>query len=172
VIACLAVLTPVSASAYDEWTGGPRIDAEPDPWKEQAVGLPAYPDGKHYLTVPVQIPGSNLEMFIDEPSLSVGEDGVVRYVMLLRSPSGGENLFYEGIRCMSRQWITYAYGSSAGEWSPLAERGWSPIRDLGVERYRDRLYRYYLCDPAAGIPRREEMLRRMRYGQTNDERYR
>lgn len=144
---------------------------EPEPWKEQAVELPAYPDGKHFVAVPLQIAGSNLEMFVDEPSLAIGEDGVVRYVMLLRSPSGTENLFYEGLRCSTREWRTYAFGGSAGAWTEVPDRGWSPIRNLGVERYRERLYRYYFCDTSLGTLDRAEMLRRMRYGLPNDDRF-
>lgn len=160
---------PLAAAFEDE---GPATQfVEPEPWKEQPVELPAYPDGKHFVAVPLQIAGSNLEMFIDEPSLAVGEDGVVRYVMLLRSPTGTENLFYEGIRCATHEWRAFAYGGSAGAWSALPDRGWAPIRNLGVERYREELYRYYLCDRSLGTLNRAEMLRRMRYGLPNDDRF-
>ena len=165
--ACLWLTAPVSAD------DGPAFEfVEREPWKEQPMELPPMPDGKHYVEVPLQIAGSDLEMFIDEPSLSIGEDGVVRYALLLRSPTGSENLFYEGIRCSTREWRTYAYGDSAGGWSPVDEsRAWGPIRNLGVERYRDRLYRYYLCDPALGTLLRAEMLKRMRYGLPTDDRF-
>lgn len=157
----LAALLSLAVPAED----GPETPfVEREPWKERAVTLPPYPDGRHYLAVPLQIVGSPLEMFIDEPSLAIGEDGVVRYIMLLRAPGGGENLFYEGIRCSTREWRTYAYGGTAGAWRAVEGGAWAPIRDLGVERYRERLYRYYLCDPALGTLRRAEMLRRMRYG--------
>ena len=164
----LGVLLPVSVPAEE----GPQIPfVEREPWKEQAVELPPYPDGQHYVSVPLQIAGSRLEMSIDEPSLVIGEDGVVRYVMLLRAPGGSENLFYEGIRCSTREWRTYAYGDSAGTWRTVEGGEWAPIRNLGVERYRERLYRYYLCDPAMGTLRRAEMLRRMRYGLPSDDRF-
>lgn len=164
----LGVLLPVAVPAEE----GPQIPfVEREPWKEQAFELPAYPDGQHYVSVPLQIAGSRLEMSIDEPSLVIGEDGVVRYVMLLRAPSGSENLFYEGIRCSTREWRTYAYGDSAGTWRTVEGGEWAPIRNLGVERYRERLYRYYLCDPAMGTLRRAEMLRRMRYGLPSDDRF-
>ena len=159
------------AAAFDDDQGPAMPFVEREPWKEQAVELPAWPDGRHYVAVPLQIAGSRLEMFIDEPSLTIGEDGVVRYVMLLRAPGGSESLFYEGMRCSTREWRTYAYGTSAGAWSEVPDRGWAPIRDLGVERYRERLYRYYLCDPAMGTLKRAEMLRRMRYGLPHDDRF-
>ncbi|HEY9198690.1 MAG TPA: CNP1-like family protein [Gammaproteobacteria bacterium] len=171
LLAWLACAPATAGSVLDEHTGFRDTDTEPekDDWKERLGGLPAYPDGKHYVEVPLQLAGSDLDMFIDEPALSIGEDGVVRYTLLLRSPTGAENLFYEGIRCATREWRSYAYGTSAGEWRALGDAPWRGIRDLGVERYRLELYRYYLCHPTSGPRLREEMLRRMRYGVPADE---
>jgi hypothetical protein len=162
LLACLCLMRAPLAGAEDE---GVKFNfVEREPWKEQGVALPAWPDGGHYVAVPLQVADSSLEMFIDEPSLSVAADGVVRYVLMLRSPAGTENLFYEGIRCATREWRSYAYGSSAGKWQALGETPWRMIHDLGVERYRLELYRYYLCDPKAGPRLRKDMLQRMRYG--------
>lgn len=141
--------------------------AEDTPWVEQGVALPAYPAAAHLVAVPVQIAGSDLEMFIDERALTVGEDGVVRYVLVLRAPSGAENVFYEGIRCATRELRSYAYGSSRFTWQPV-DTAWTPIHVTGMGRYREQLYRYYLCKPAMGTLPRQEMLQRMRYGVPRD----
>lgn len=144
---------------------GPEFNFVEGPaWKEQDVSLPAYPDGQQYVEVPLQLAGSDLRMFIQEPSLAVGADGVTRYVLMLRSPSGTENLFYEGIRCAKKEWRGYAYGTSAGEWQALGDTPWQLIRDLGVERYRMTLYRYYFCDPISGPLSPRKALGRIRYG--------
>ncbi|MFN2308746.1 MAG: CNP1-like family protein [Gammaproteobacteria bacterium] len=163
----LALLLPLGALAED--VGPSRPFVERGPWQEQALVLPPYPDGTSYLAVPVRVAGSRLELFIEPTSLTVGRDGVVRYVLLLRAPSGSENLFYEGIRCSARAWRTYAYGGNAGDWRLVEDRAWAPLRDLGVDRYRERLYRYYLCDPAMGNLSRTEILRRLRHGPPGDE---
>ncbi len=150
------------AVADDE---GPEFNFVEGPaWKELDVVLPAYPDGQHYVEVPLQLAGSDMEMFIDATSLTLGEDRVTRYVMLLRSPSGSDNLFYEGIRCSKKEWRSYAYGSNTGEWQALGDTPWQPIRDLGVERYRMSLYRYYLCNSIYGPLEPRKALDRMRYG--------
>lgn len=162
LILCLWAWLPSLTVAEEE--GPPLPYVEREPWKEEGVQLPAYPDGEHYVAVPLQIAGSNLEMFVDEPSLSIGDDGVVRYALMLRSPTGAENLFYEGIRCSTQEWRSYAYGTSAGKWHGLGEASWRAINGLGFERYRLELYRYYLCDPKVGPRDRKEMFRRMRYG--------
>lgn len=167
LILCLWAWLPSFVAAEEE--GAPLPFVEREPWKETGVDLPAWPDGEHYVPVPLQIAGSNLEMFVDEPTLSIGDDGVVRYVLMLRSPTGTENVFYEGIRCSTREWRSYAYGTSAGSWQALGETPWRVIRDLGVERYRLELYRYYLCDPKVGPRERKELFRRMRYGVPHNE---
>lgn len=154
-----------ATSPGEEWSGGSPSEEEDKPrWQEQRADLPAYPDARHYIQVPLDLAGSALQMFIDEPALSVGADGVVRYTLLLRSSRGSENLFYEGIRCATREWRSYAYGASAGKWQALGDTPWRVLRDQGVERYRLELYQYYLCDPAIGPRSRDDMVRRMRYG--------
>lgn len=166
LLACLWVFLPSLSLADDEGVKFQFIEGEP--WKERIGNLPAYPDGKHYIAVPVQLAGADLEMFIDEPSLMLGDDGVVRYTLLLRSPTGTENLLYEGIRCTTKEWRSYAYGASNGDWQSLGETPWRLINGQGIERYREQLFRYYLCNVKAGPLRREEMLDRMRYGVPRD----
>lgn len=163
LVAVLCLPIAPALAVQEEWTGGPSL-GEPDQWKEQRTDLPAYPDGQHYIEVPVDRAGANLQMFIDEPALSVGADGVVRYTLTLRSSSGTENVFYEGIRCSTQEGRSYAYGTSAGKWQMLGGTPWQFLRNLGVQSYRLELYRYYLCDPMVGPRTRDEMLRRMRYG--------
>lgn len=156
-------LYPLPAAVAEE--NGPEFNfVEGKAWKEQHIELPAYPDGQHYVEVPLQLAGSDLEMFIDESSLTVGADGVTRYILMLRSPTGTENLFYEGIRCSTQEWRSYAYGTNAGAWQTLGDTPWQAIRNLGVERYRMSLYRYYLCDPVTGPLSPRKALDRIRYG--------
>ena len=164
---CLSAWLPSPGMAIEDSPPMPFVERAP--WKEQGIELPAYPDGEHFVGVPMQVGDSNMEMFVDEPSLNIGDDGVVRYVLMLRSPTGTENLFYEGIRCSTQEWRSYAYGSSAGSWQELGETPWDVISDRGVERYRLELYRHYLCDPKVGPRLRKEIFRRMRYGLPSDE---
>ncbi|MBI5462095.1 MAG: CNP1-like family protein [Gammaproteobacteria bacterium] len=162
LFACLWVCRPQLSLAEDE---GVKFNfVEREPWKETLRDLPAYPDGKQYVAVSVQIAGSAMQMFVDEPSLTLGDDGIVRYVLLLRSPTGAENLFYEGMRCATQEWRSYAYGTSGGTWQALGDTPWRLIRGQGFERYREQLFRYYLCNAKVGPLPRDEMLKRMRYG--------
>jgi hypothetical protein len=161
LLTSLCWLQPSLAVAEED---GVKLNlTEPEPWKENTGALPNYPDGKQYVAAPIQLAGSNLEMFIDAPSLAVGDDGVVRYVLSLRSASGSENVFYEGMRCATQEWRSYAYGASSGSWQAL-ESPWKFIRGAGVERYRMQLFQLYLCNAKVGPFTRDEMLQRMRYG--------
>ena len=142
--------------------------AEDTPWTEQGVQLPAYPDDNHLVQVPVQVVGSDLGMFIDESTLTIGEDGVVRYVLVMRAPRGAENVYFEGIRCATHELRSYAYGTSQSAWQTV-DAAWESIQSTGMGRYREQLYRYYLCRPAMGTLTRREMLQRMRYGVPGDD---
>ena len=164
-------LVRISLILIGLWLGQAAIAEENGPdfnfvegpaWKEQSVVLPAYPDGQHYVEVPLQLAGSDMQMFVDAPSLMVGEDRVTRYVLLLRSPSGAENLFYEGIRCSTQEVRSYAYGAIDGTWQSQGETPWQLIRNSA--RYRWELYRNYLCDPVSGALSPRKALDRMRYG--------
>ena len=171
VIALLLSCASVTHAAKSAWDAdGPERshDDEETPWTEQGAALPEYPDKNHLINVPVEIAGSSLDMFIDERSLSIGEDGVVRYVLVLRTQSGTENVFFEGIRCATHELRSYAYGTSRSAWQPV-DTVWTPLSGLGVGRYREQLYQYYLCRPAMGTLPRQEMLRRMRYGVPHDD---
>lgn len=170
LIHAIAVVAVLWASAADArkypWDTEDDIRGhfdETKPWVEQQAAIPAYPDPANLIEVPVQIPDSNLKMYIDASTLAIGTDGVVRYALVLRSPSGAENVFYEGIRCATHELRSYAYGSSQSRWEPI-DSVWGPLNDLGVMRYRERLYKYYFCRPPMDTLPRREMLQRMRYG--------
>jgi hypothetical protein len=163
-----ASATHAANRSWDTDSPARTYDEEEIPWAEQGVALPEYPDKNHLIHVPIEIAGSSLDMFIDERSLSIGDDGVVRYVLVLRAQSGAENVFFEGIRCATHELRSYAYGTSRLAWQSV-DTAWTPLSGLGVGRYRKQLYQYYLCHPTLGILPRQEMLQRMRYGVPHDD---
>jgi hypothetical protein len=125
-------------------------------WREGDFVLPAYPKAPELL--PFQVSAAHsFRFYIDGASLSVGKDGVVRYILIARSPSGAENVSVEGIRCQAGTVRTYAFGQRDGRWS---ERGtdWRPIDRTGGQRWHYTLWREYFCphaiairDPAEGV---------------------
>ncbi len=121
-------------------------DFKPPPeWQEQKVVLPDYPRDEDLQSVPLQLSDFPFQLALDRNSLVVGDDRVTRYTAVLETKDGVRNLFYEGIRCATGEYRSYAIG--AGETlQPVLGSDWRPLRQLGVERYRYVLARYYLCD--------------------------
>ena len=56
-------------------------------WQESRVALPPYPKKASLIQFDVGA-GTDFRFLIDAGSLSVGSDGVVRYVLVARSPQG------------------------------------------------------------------------------------
>ena len=68
------------------------------PWAELQTQLPAYPKAENLLPFDAG-PASDNFHYIDAPSIAVGGDGVVRYTLVIKSPTGAMNVTYEGMRC-------------------------------------------------------------------------
>ncbi len=105
--------------------------------------LPAYPRPENLLPFFVSA-ATNFEFFIDGASLSVGEDGVVRYVLVARSAQGAESISFEGIRCSTSQVRLYATGTGGGGWVRSAGP-WRDIATRFVQRWHNALRDEYFC---------------------------
>ncbi len=134
-------------------------DLDPD-WKEGGVELPAPPAPAALQSFFVSSASPN-RFFIDRDSLTVGADGVVRYVLVVRTPGGAENISFEGIRCQAFAWRIYARGRSNGEWAPLKDDTWRAIVDNTYNRERAALAKDYFCDGNAPPRDRAEVLRHL-----------
>ena len=151
---------PAMTAAYDEEeTGGWRQDhiEKPDVWEEQDVALPAYPEKKNLMDLGIATDDMQFTIYLDKPSLLLGEDGVVRYTVVLVSPSGLWNVSHEGLRCGEKQYRRFAYGID-GSWQPLNNSPWRDVRESGANRYRGILYKRYFCNPMRPNQSVEEMI--------------
>ena len=133
-----------------------ELELERRNWQEGEYKLPPPPKGDDLVEFYVSAT-TGFRFFIDRQSLSVGKDGVVRYTLIARSPSGAENVTYEGIRCSEGNFRIYAYGRPGGGWSER-DSEWRPIEVRTAQRWHNALYREYFCpmktpifDPAEGI---------------------
>lgn len=137
---------------------------DPDPnWKEGEHALPAALDRNGLRELAIDDASRN-RFLVDEHSLSVGDDGVVRYVLVVRTAGGAENVTFEGIRCEIGGWRIYATGRADGRWSRVPEGAWLPIVDTSYNRARAALAKDYFCDGATPPRDRDEVLRRVRSG--------
>jgi hypothetical protein len=141
VLAVLLAAQPAAAQ-WKEWDYD--LDQEKKPWSELQAQLPAYPKPENLLRFDM---GSNTanRYFVDAASLSVGEDDVVRYALVIRSGGGATNVSFEGIRCKSREVRVYAFGHPGEQWSRARNSAWRPIEPREINGYHYALLRDYFC---------------------------
>lgn len=89
---------------------------------------------------------SALAYGIDPRTLVVGDDGVVRFVMVARSASGALNVLYQGIRCATAETKTYARLSDKGSWNTSSDIKWQALSFRGPTRPAMMLARQGVCE--------------------------
>jgi len=96
-------------------------------------------------------------------TLSVGSDGVVRYVLVMLTSGGARNVTFEGMRCESHERRIYASGRRDGTWSKSRNNEWSRINDEYANRYHAALFLDYFCPdgiPVGSVAEAQDALRR------------
>lgn len=137
-------------------------------WKEGSDAIPAYPENSDLLEVAGPPTYQNYQYLIDGKSLTVGADGVVRYVIVIRSSSGADNAMFDGIRCTTGQMKNYAYGSTGMDGKKKfilkSNAAWKPFHSSGVTGYGPILAANYFCDHS-GVPlKRHVIIQNIKYG--------
>jgi len=89
---------------------------------------------------------TSLKFGVDPATLSVGSDGVVRYVMVAYSTSGSVNALYEGLRCATGEVKTYARSSELGHWTVVTEPQWRAVDKSSSTRHTLALAKQGVCD--------------------------
>lgn len=109
------------------------VDLDPD-WKEIDVPPPpAFSLGK---LLPIDMPVHlTLKFGVDPASIAISSDGVVRYVVVASSPSGAMNAMYEGIRCATGEFRTYARYTPSGKWIQASNSNWRQLTDSTVSKH-------------------------------------
>ena len=126
-------------------------------WEELQHQLPPWPKAESYIPINLDARSSN-RFFVDYASVSAGSDGVVRYSMVIRSPSGAETISFEGMRCTTGERKLYAFGRSDGKgggaWSRNRYAKWEPIQGRSLNDFRRELFYHYFCtvEGAAQLP--------------------
>ena len=140
-------------------------------FKEQSVKIPFYPNPKNY--IPLEIPYAHVKYFIDAKSVSVGKkDRVARYTVIIRSRSGANNVYFEGIRCDSKQYRTYAYYNNADKKPKLMLNSqWQTIQGVSSYKYRKVLYDMFVCNDSAVRPKAKDIIQVLKYPPSYDPAY-
>lgn len=129
-------------------------------FNEAEVALPAPPKGE--LLEFFVSSASSFRFFIDPQSVSVGDDGVVRYTLVARSRSGVENVSYEGIRCGNSNYRMYALAHES-KWT-RTQGEWNEIQSGNLRRWHAALAREYFCPHGVRVTSVAEALEYLRLG--------
>lgn len=139
---------------------------EPEPWQElKEVEPPSFPKPENLREFYVG-PVTTNNYFIDASTLSVGSDGIVRYVLVVRTSGGATNVSFEGINCKELTWKHYATGRSDGAWakSRAARSEWRSFENHSVNRYHAALSRDFFCPAGTAISTADEGRNALRLG--------
>ena len=145
-------------------TAQPQQDEfEGKPWEVQKTQLPSYPKPENLLRVHVS-PTTAFEFFVDAASVSVGQNGIVRYTLIARSTSGAVNVSYEGMRCQPLERKLYAFGRFENTWSPAQIAQWVPISRAQANPQYAALAEDFFCPDGGRVRTTEEAVQILRRG--------
>lgn len=139
-------------------------DPEAERWRESTVTPP--PKFNLDQLQPFDVsPGAALSYGIDPKTLSVGEDGVVRYVMVARSSSGALNVLYQGLRCQTGEVKTYGrWNNNASSWNTSTRDEWQPLSFSGPTRPAMMLARAAICEGSTVNGNPQKILHTLKHG--------
>ena len=167
VLAGLALGAPAAARAQQQGGGVEGLPLRSPQSKPAAVvRLPAAPPATDASMLPVVLPaGSDLRFLVDPASVSRVGHSLVRYTLVVRSPSGFRNVSYEGIDCRDDTWHVYAtWSRGEGRWVANPSTTWLRIHAESNSDVHAVLDSGYWCSGkwAAGDP--AHLVQRLRAG--------
>jgi hypothetical protein len=129
--------------------------------QEDAPALPAFPSPASLIEFEV---GGQREFrfYVDPASVSVDPKGIVRYTLVARSPSGAENVTFEGLNCRTAEYRVYALGQPGGSWGGRAGN-WRSLAE-SRQLQRRNLHRDYFCPLSEPIGDADEGRQALREG--------
>jgi hypothetical protein len=161
--------TPKTASSdnnKDESTFTYLLDRK-SVWAENKVDkLPPLPRDADLLGFEVS-QNTPLKFAVDAKSIDVGSDGIVRYTVVITSPSGAHNINYQGIRCDTYEWRQYAaLNADLDGWDRTAATQWKRIENGDLNEYQAALYKDYFCDNKMPAAPAKVIVNNIRLGRT------
>ncbi len=130
---------------------GATAQTETAPERKE-IDAPAAPSFNKERLIPIEMPRHiTLRFGIDPLTLTIGPDGVVRYVMVAISPAGTLTALYEGIRCPNWEVKTYARYSASGQWSSVSNPEWRAMNDQ-PSRHARTFAKQGACQNGAAVP--------------------
>ncbi len=138
-------------------------EEEKGPWVEESPEPPLFPGEENLLRFMIA-GSSSFQFFIDRNSISIGKDAVVRYTIVIKSPTAPSAVKYEGIRCETAEKKVYATGGSERTWLPARLAVWEPIENKSLNGYQRVLFTDFFCPKKFPVANAQEAIRALRAG--------
>ena len=136
------------------------IADDPD-WRESDTPTP--PSFSRDKLLPLEMPPYvTLQFGIDPATLSISQDGIVRYVVVTSNSSGSVSAFYEGIRCAKGEVKVYARAGGSGSWTLVARPEWRALSSNQPSRHAVIFARQAACTGAAAASSTDDIVRAMK----------
>jgi len=133
-------------------------------WKEEGVIIPSFPSNDDLLKVEIDKADSPFNLYLDSKNLSVSSnDGVVRYTVVIASDSGARNVLFEGMRCQTAEFRTYAYGTYDNKLVKARTSEWQAIKNKTSMPHRFNFYQHYMCNEYQSSNAIDIILRKVKY---------
>lgn len=144
-------------------------DASQDkPWQENAPSIPVFPQDRYLLPVSLS-QAYSFKVFVDEKSVTLLEDRVLRFSLVVESKSGARSIFYDGFRCETDEYKTYAVGSAVSTLQAVKKPSWQRIPNIGSQGFRQELVKLYVCKPESQARAPTEFIQSIKYPQPKND---
>ncbi len=132
-------------------------------WVEIQTQLPNYPETENLLEFDTG-PASDMRHYVDAQSITIGEDGVIRFTLVSKSTEGAENVSFEGIRCRTRERKRYATGRLNKTWTHSRQPEWQLLNNVGQNHALRELAKFYFCPQDIMVNTPQEAIRALKAG--------
>jgi hypothetical protein len=162
------LLAAAALPAAGQWAGWDYdFDEEKKSWKEIQAQIPPYPQAPNL--VPLEVgPALAHRFYIDTASLSRGEDGVMRFTVVIKAGGGASNVTFEGMRCETRERKVYALGRNDGTWVRARDPKWTRVVPSEATPHYGVLFRDYFCPTRFSLPQPKDVAAALRRGEPVD----
>jgi hypothetical protein len=156
VLLCLLLLACAKAPFKDQFESD-------KPWVEQLAQLPAYPDAANLMEFDAGVASSN-QYLVDPTSIHIGEDGVIRFTLVVKSSAGALNVSYEGIRCATSERKLYALGRDDKTWIQPRASEWQKIELVQQFNAQRELAKNIFCPHRQIVTSTEDAIQALKTG--------
>jgi len=156
-------LAAIPSHVVAQWAGWDYdYDQEKKGWSEIQAKIPPYP--KEADLIPFEAGTATPHRFyVDRNSISIGEDGVVRYTLVVKAAGGAINVSFEGIRCATRERKMYAIGQNDKTWARPRHPQWQYIEYREVNRQYGVLYSDFFCSGKSTVASVADAVQLLKY---------